>query len=89
MLGPLRLRDGCAEPAHLCRAGIELSEEDQRRPYVEVSGRKGLGVKADDLLDKLIEKARAEVDSRHGERPEEERARVASAIAIAALRTSC
>ena len=43
-------------------------------------------MKADDLLDKLIEKARAEVDSRHGKRPEEERARVASAIAIAALR---
>jgi arginyl-tRNA synthetase len=73
-------------PRTCAELGIELSEEDQRRPYVEVSGRKGLGVKADDLLDKLIEKARAEVDSRHGERPEEERARVASAIAIAALR---
>ena len=36
--------------------GIELSEEDKQRPYVEVSGRKGLGVKADDLIDKLIEK---------------------------------
>ncbi|MEO7650603.1 MAG: arginine--tRNA ligase, partial [Bryobacteraceae bacterium] len=37
--------------------GIELSEEDKRRPYIEVSGRKGVGVKADDLIDKLIEKA--------------------------------
>lgn len=73
-------------PRTCAELGIELSEEDQRRPYVEVSGRKGLGVKADDLIDKLIEKARAEVDSRHAERPEEERARVASAIAIAALR---
>ncbi len=35
--------------------GIELSEEDARKPYVEVSGRKGLGVKADDLMDKLID----------------------------------
>ncbi len=73
-------------PRTCAELGIELSAEDRRRPYVEVSGRKGLGVKADDLIDKLIEKARAEVDSRHAERPEEERARVASAIAIAALR---
>ena len=73
-------------PRTCAELGIVLSAEDQRRPYVEVSGRKGLGVKADDLIDKLIEKARAEVDSRHAERPEEERLRVASAIAIAALR---
>ena len=44
---------------------FELSEEDRKRPYVEVSGRKGLGVKADDLIDKLIEKALEEVTSRH------------------------
>jgi len=66
--------------------GIPLSEEDRKRPYVEVSGRKGLGVKADDLIDKLIEKAREEVDSRHPDRPEEERLRVATQIAIGALR---
>lgn len=66
--------------------GIPLSEEDRKRPYVEVSGRKGLGVKADDLIDKLIEKAREEVDSRHPDRPEEERARVATEIAVGALR---
>ena len=47
--------------------GIPLSEEDRKRPYVEVSGRKGLGVKADDLIDKLIEKALEEVASRHPE----------------------
>lgn len=66
--------------------GIELSEEDRKRPYVEVSGRKGLGVKADDLIDKLIGVAAAEVDSRHSDRPEEERRRVAGQIAIGALR---
>jgi len=66
--------------------GIPLSDEDRKRPYVEVSGRKGLGVKADDLIDKLIEKAREEVDSRHPERPEEERQRVATQIAVGALR---
>jgi arginyl-tRNA synthetase len=43
-------------PRTCVELGIELSEEDKRRPYVEVSGRKGLGVKADDLIDKLIER---------------------------------
>jgi arginyl-tRNA synthetase len=66
--------------------GIELSEEDKRRPYVEVSGRKGLGVKADDLIDKLIEKALEEVTSRHAEEPEAVRKRVATQIAVGALR---
>ena len=50
--------------------GIELSDEDKQRPYIEVSGRKGLGVKADDLIDKLIDKAFEEVASRHADRPE-------------------
>src|SRR5665213_1657270 len=66
--------------------GIELSEEDAKKPYVEVSGRKGLGVKADDLMDKLVEKALQEVASRH---PEDNRAAqlaVAAEIAMGALR---
>ena len=62
-------------PRTCVEMGIELSEEDKRRPYVEVSGRKGLGVKADDLIDKLIEKALEEVTSRHAEEPEEARRR--------------
>jgi arginyl-tRNA synthetase len=66
--------------------GITLSEEDKQRTYVEVSGRKGLGVKADDLLDQAIARARREVDSRHGEKPEAERAAVAEMIAVCALR---
>lgn len=66
--------------------GIALSEEDRKRPYVEVSGRRGLGVKADDLMDSLIAKALEEVVSRHaGNTPEENRA-VATQIAMAALR---
>ena len=44
--------------------GITLSEEDKNRPYIEVSGRKGSGVKADDLIDKLIATALAEVEHR-------------------------
>ena len=66
--------------------GIELSEEDKRKPYVEVSGRKGLGVKADDLIDKLIETALLEVESRHPDDTPESRLAVARDIAIGALR---
>jgi arginyl-tRNA synthetase len=66
--------------------GISLSEEDQKRPYVEVSGRKGLGVKADDLIDKLIQSALDEVASRHVEASPEQQRSVASQIAIGALR---
>jgi arginyl-tRNA synthetase len=66
--------------------GYTVSEEDQKRSYIEVSGRKGFGVKADDLLDKLIEAAKREVDSRHGELSDEERREVATQIAIGALR---
>jgi arginyl-tRNA synthetase len=66
--------------------GYTLSEEDTKKPYVEVSGRKGLGVKADDLLDRLESAASAEVDERHPELPASERAAIAHAIAIGALR---
>jgi arginyl-tRNA synthetase len=72
---------------HACeQMGIELSEEDRKRPYVEVSGRKGLGVKADDLIDRLIAEAQREVDSRHPEDPAETRERIARQIAVGALR---
>ena len=73
-------------PATCVELGIPLSEEDKKRSYVEVSGRKGLGVKADDLIDTLISKALAEVDSRHPEEPEEERKLVARQLAVGALR---
>jgi arginyl-tRNA synthetase len=66
--------------------GIELNETDQKRSYVEVSGRKGLGVKADDLIDKLIEKSRGEVDSRQPGLAEEQKTEIAQKIAIGALR---
>ncbi|HUQ93284.1 MAG TPA: arginine--tRNA ligase [Bryobacteraceae bacterium] len=73
-------------PRTCVELGIELSGEDKARPYVEVSGRKGLGVKADDLIDKLIETAEREVDSRHEAAPAAERRRVAEEIATGALR---
>jgi arginyl-tRNA synthetase len=66
--------------------GIQLSAEDKERPYVEVSGRKGLGVKADDLIDTLIEKSLQEVKSRHPDQAFEETQRIATIIAVSALR---
>ncbi len=66
--------------------GYDVSPEDQARPYIEVSGRKGFGVKADDLIDKLIAATRAEVDARQTGRDEEERQIIAEQIAIGALR---
>ncbi|MDA0205619.1 MAG: arginine--tRNA ligase [Acidobacteria bacterium] len=73
-------------PRCCAELGIELSEEDRRRPYVEVSGRKGLGVKADDLLDMLIASALQEVSSRHEQLPYDERKKIATQIAVGALR---
>ncbi len=72
-------------PACCDELGFPLSDEDRKRPYVEVSGRKGLGVKADDLLDALCQKALAEVRARHS-LPEEESAAIARIIAVGALR---
>ncbi|MGI9101901.1 MAG: arginine--tRNA ligase [Terriglobales bacterium] len=66
--------------------GYELSEDDWGKPYIEVSGRKGFGVKADDLMDTLIAAARKEVDSRHPDLEDSERRSIATQIAIGALR---
>jgi arginyl-tRNA synthetase len=66
--------------------GYDIPPEDAKRPYIEVSGRKGQGVKADDLLDQLEASARKEVDARHADSPEAERAAISHAIAIGALR---
>ncbi len=73
-------------PRCAAELGYKLSEEDQARSYIEVSGRKGFGVKADDLLDTLIVSAKKEVDSRHPQLTEAERLSVATQIAIGALR---
>jgi arginyl-tRNA synthetase len=66
--------------------GYDVSAEDLARPYIEVSGRKGFGVKADDLIDKLIAATRAEVDARQTGRDDAERQKIAEQIAIGALR---
>jgi arginyl-tRNA synthetase len=71
-------------PASAEMLGLELSAEDRTKAFLEMSGRKGLGVKADDLLDQLVEKASDQVLSRSGGAPVEMGR--AEAIAIGALR---
>src|SRR6266850_2375067 len=73
-------------PRCAAEMGYELSPEEAKKPYVEVSGRKGFGVKADDLLDKLEEATLAEVQQRHAEMSADEQKRTAHAIAVGALR---
>jgi arginyl-tRNA synthetase len=66
--------------------GYVLSDEDKAKNFIEVSGRKGFGVKADDLIDRMIAAAKAEVDARHPELDEVERCAIAEAIGVGALR---
>lgn len=66
--------------------GQQLSEEDRKRGIVSMSGRKGLGVKVDDLVDQLEASALAEVASRHAELSEQDQRDTAHKIAIGALR---
>jgi arginyl-tRNA synthetase len=81
-------------PRCAAEMGYELTPEDAKKPYVEVSGRKGFGVKADDLIDKLEAATLEEVVKRH---PAEsgpwappgatsEQWQIAHAIAVGALR---
>lgn len=73
-------------PAACEELGIQLSDEDRTRTHIEMSGRKGLGVKADDLITRLEINALKEVETRHPELSEVERRQTAHAIAVGALR---
>jgi len=66
--------------------GIQLSDEDRQRPHIEMSGRKGIGVKADDLINRLETNALNEVTTRNLELSEEQQKKIAHIIAIGALR---
>lgn len=71
-------------PASAEALGVALSDEDKSKPFIEMSGRKGLGVKADDLVDQLLAKAREQIAARtEGEAVDPGRA---ESIAIGALR---
>jgi len=66
--------------------GITLSAEDQKRSHIEVSGRKGQGVKADDLLDRLEADAQSEVRQRNADLADSEVREISHQIAVGALR---
>ncbi len=96
-LAALGYNEQAAHSIHYAYEMVALSHQTARelgyhvdaepdRPFVEVSGRKGLGVKADDLLDRLIEKAAGEVSKRNPELPPDQIRRTAESIAIAAIR---
>jgi arginyl-tRNA synthetase len=73
--------------SHATAKALGYGEADaDGKPFVEVSGRKGLGVKADDLLDRLVETARKEVAERNPDRGPDEWHRTAQIIATAAVR---
>jgi arginyl-tRNA synthetase len=73
-------------PNSLKDLAYDVREEDRDRSFLEVSGRKGLGVKADDLLDRLEEKALAEVQKRNPGLGPEVQTAIAGQIASGALR---
>jgi arginyl-tRNA synthetase len=73
-------------PRCAAEMGYEISPEEAEKPYVEVSGRKGLGVKADDLIDKLEAATLDEVRQRHPEMSVPEQTQTAHKIAVGALR---
>jgi arginyl-tRNA synthetase len=73
-------------PAAAEELGLELSAEEKARPFVEMSGRRGLGVKADDLIDTLEANALREVRERHPEVSLEEQQAAAHFLAVGALR---
>jgi arginyl-tRNA synthetase len=96
-LETMGFRDQSAHSTHVSYEMVALSHataralgyadaESDGKPFVEVSGRRGLGVKADDLIERLIETARAEVRTRHADLADADCARIAEIIATAALR---
>ena len=73
-------------PKSLKELGYTASEEEKERSFLEVSGRKGLGVKADDLLDRLEQKALSEIEKRNPALSADEKTRISREIAAGALR---
>jgi arginyl-tRNA synthetase len=73
-------------PRCAAELGYDVAEEDKKRAYIEVSGRKGFGVKADDLIDTLIAAEQKEVDSRHPEMSPSDRRSITEQIALGTLR---
>ena len=72
--------------SHSTARALGLENIDTDRPFVEVSGRKGLGVKADELLDRLVEAASREVTKRNPNLPADESVSISRMISTAAVR---
>jgi arginyl-tRNA synthetase len=72
--------------SHRTARELGYTGQDESKPFVEVSGRKGLGVKADDLLDRLIAKARVEVEARNPSMSADETLRTATMLGVSAVR---
>ena len=73
-------------PSYAEQLGYQLSEEDRSKPFIEISGRKGFGVKADDLMDLMIAAAKSEVAKRHSDWESERIDSIAAKVAYGALR---
>lgn len=73
-------------PESLKDLGLTVAAEDRERDFLEMSGRKGLGIKADDLLDRMEEKALVEVEKRNPEFSREIKREIARGITTGALR---
>jgi arginyl-tRNA synthetase len=73
-------------PRCAAEMGYEHSVDEAAKPYVEVSGRKGLGVKADDLITRMLQAAEARVLQKQSEMGALELAKTANALAVGALR---
>lgn len=69
-----------------CRRMAPLDENDLKKPFIEMSGRKGLGFIADHLMDALLECAKEEIRKREEDISEEELGERAAGIASAALK---
>ncbi len=72
--------------SHATARELGYDVDPDGKPFVEVSGRKGLGVKADDLIDRLTTTALVEVAKRNPELSQDDARRTAEAIAVAAIR---
>jgi len=72
-------------PRCAAEMGYEISDEESKS-YVEVSGRKGHGVKADDLITRMLQAAEARVQQKQAEMAHEELSKTAKALAVGALR---
>ncbi len=73
-------------PRCAMQLGFQLADEDKNKSFIEIKGRKGFGVKADDLIDRLIAVETAQVQSRHPELSEADVREISTQVAVGALR---